>query len=241
MQTTCITGTGCESMPANNLRNIFEEIGKKYGYETVSAEYSAFKDFKVKWTRSYKWIDFLVSDYLADAPDEAIRSIAETLFSRINGGEAIPYSEEFCNFAMSKDFVKTKQPIYIKRSRNIAKTAVGEHYDLNEIYKKVLSMGLVKRDDDIIFSWTKDEGMSSPSYMSTLMKVVVVNRVLDDENTPEDVMKYVILKELVEMERGKNNFCKRKGLSDEMADAIINHCGLKQQAEDWLWKNYLQI
>ena len=33
------------------LKESFGTIGKKYGYDKVGAEFVAYRDFKVKWTR----------------------------------------------------------------------------------------------------------------------------------------------------------------------------------------------
>ncbi len=54
------------------LTAIFSVAGTRNGYDEVQAEFSPFRDFKVKWTRSYKWIAFEVSDYLSDAPENVI-------------------------------------------------------------------------------------------------------------------------------------------------------------------------
>ncbi len=48
------------------LARIFAAIGAKHGYDSIKAEFAAFNDFKVKWTRSFKWAEFEVSDYLMD-------------------------------------------------------------------------------------------------------------------------------------------------------------------------------
>ena len=49
------------------LNEIFKKVGNDFGYD-VSAEFAAYRDFKIRWQRSYKWAEFQVSDYLKDAP-----------------------------------------------------------------------------------------------------------------------------------------------------------------------------
>ena len=51
------------------LARIFAATGAKHGYDSIKAEFAAFNDFKVRWTRSFKWAEFEVSDYLMDAPE----------------------------------------------------------------------------------------------------------------------------------------------------------------------------
>ena len=62
----------------------------------MSAEYSAFREFKVKWRRSCGWAEFEVSDYMNDAPLSVLSGVAETIFfpdiktfeKRISEGDA---------------------------------------------------------------------------------------------------------------------------------------------------------
>lgn len=66
------------------LTAMFAEAGKRNGYEDVTTEFAAFRDFKVKWTRSYGWANFEVSDYLSDAPEEVLASIGDSEYDQIN-------------------------------------------------------------------------------------------------------------------------------------------------------------
>ncbi len=71
---------------------VMRVYGEDYGYNNIAAEFAAYKDFKVRWTRSYRWANFQVSDYLSDAPRAVIDGLADTLFSKIAGGDEKPYS-----------------------------------------------------------------------------------------------------------------------------------------------------
>ena len=35
-----------------------QNVGRRNGFEDIGAEFAAFRDFKLKWIRSYKWISF---------------------------------------------------------------------------------------------------------------------------------------------------------------------------------------
>lgn len=240
MQTECIKDSET-SVLTNDLENIFREIGSGFGYDKVSAKYVEFRDFKVRWTRSYSWIEFHVSDYLSEAPKEAVESLAKTLLSKINNVGNIPYTDEFCRYVMSKEFVKRWQPEYIKRSRNIAKTPIGDHMDLNRSYERLVDAGFVEKDEDIIFSWTKDCGLNRPSYSSMLMKTVVISRILDTDDIPEFVLDYIVLQELMNIKQGTINFCPKKGLTAEQAKVIIDSYPEKKEADRWIKEHCLQI
>ena len=68
-----------------HLTEIFEHIGRRFGYDEVSARFSPFADFKVKWQRSYKWIEFTVSDYLLEISNADAEEFFENIFQRIRG------------------------------------------------------------------------------------------------------------------------------------------------------------
>lgn len=59
----------------------------------MKAEFSSFRDLKIKWVRIYKWIEFQVSDYLMRAPEGVIEGLARTIFSKILGTDK-SYSDE---------------------------------------------------------------------------------------------------------------------------------------------------
>lgn len=49
---------------SERLKEIASNVATRYGYKDASAEFTPFKDFKVKWTRAFEWISLEVSDYL---------------------------------------------------------------------------------------------------------------------------------------------------------------------------------
>ena len=177
------------------LKESFGTIGKRYGYDRVGAEFVAYRDFKVKWTRSYKWADFQVSDYLQDAPSEVIDGLADTLFSKIAGMEAKPYSDEMTDWITSKEFTRNKQPVYIRRSRNITRSPVGEYKDLKESLDRLKSMGLVPDDANPFITWTKEPLPASVGYCSTLMDAIVISSVFDSDSISDYVLDYVVYHE----------------------------------------------
>ena len=55
-----------ENCNSEMLNRAMRNAGIRNGFEEITAEFAAFRDFKLKWTRSYKWICFEVSDYLME-------------------------------------------------------------------------------------------------------------------------------------------------------------------------------
>lgn len=190
------------------LKGAFSTVGKRYGYDRIGAEYVAYRDFKVKWTRSYKWADFQVSDYLADAPECVLEDLAETLFSRITGGEDRAYGPELTGFITSAKFREDKQPIYVRRSRNITRSPDGEHKSLADSLQRLKDMGLVSENAEPYLTWTKDELTSLVGFCSTLMDVIVISSALDTDAVEDYVLDYALYHQCLVIRDGWVNFNK---------------------------------
>jgi len=206
------------------LRESFGTIGKKYGFDKVGAEFVAYRDFKVKWTRSYKWADFQVSDYLMDAPSVVLDGLAETLFSRISGAEAKPYTPEMNDWITSSEFKSEKQPVYVRRSRNISRSPAGKNKDLTESLNRLKRMGLVKKDVNPYLTWTRAELQTTCGYCSTLMDTIVISSAFDTRTLPDMVLDYVLYHECLIIRNGWANF----GMEDE-----FDICEEEKKFPDW--------
>ena len=204
-------------MTANNniedLRRIFSKVGKKYGYDKVDAEFVAYRDFKVRWTRSYKWIDFQISDYLESAPEKVYEQLADTLFKRISGafGEQ-GYPKEMNDYITSDEFRNKYQSVYVRRSRNIKRTAEGEHKDLNESLARLKEDGLVDEDFSPYISWSKEDISGKTGFISTLFNVFVISSVFDSDYFSDDILDYVVYHQYNVIREGLASF----GLGDKI-------------------------
>ena len=106
-----------ENCNSEMLIRAMQNAGKRNGFEDIQAEFAPFRDFKLKWTRSYKWISFEVSDYLRNAPESVMESLAETIFAKMRGDGKTEYSREVCDYLNSDGFLKENQGTYLKRYR----------------------------------------------------------------------------------------------------------------------------
>lgn len=188
------------------LKETFSVLGNKYGFQNTTAEFTAYKDFKVRWTRTYRWANFQVSDYLNDAPRDVIEGLADTLFSKIAVCEEKPYSKAMRDWVTSDSFVKSKQPIYLLRSRNLTKDPQGQHKNLMDSINRLADYGFVKDIDRMFITWTKDELIAKVGYCSTLMETIAISSAFDDPVVPDNILDYVVLHEYLTMREGKMNF-----------------------------------
>jgi hypothetical protein len=214
-----------------SLSAIFREVGKEYGYDSVEAEYVAFREFKVRWQRSYKWAEFKVSDYISDAPPEVTEALARSLFSKIVGGDMIPYSDDMCQWVLSDDFVRAKQPVYLRRSRGITKSDLGKFKDLGASMARLQEMGLAERTPDTVLTWTRDNLMRKVGYCSSIMKVIVVSSIFDDDNVPDFVMDYALYHEYLVMNEGRGKLGNYERSDTVAMERLFPRY---REAEDWL-------
>lgn len=204
------------------LAAIFSVVGVRNGYDEVLAEFSPFRDFKVKWSRSYKWIEFEVSDYLCDAPEDVIESLAVSIFSRIRGDggdDPMTYGDEVCEWITSDEFVRTKQPVFVRRFRGISLSTVGDHRDLAESYRRLVDRGLVQMDRDLYLGWAPEGSSRAVGRASVLMKVVVMSQILDSDSVPDDVFDYCLYTQVAHVGMGFNRKGERRGVE---YDALLS-------------------
>lgn len=220
------------------LEESFGTMAKKYGYRKATAEYTAHKDFKVAWSRTFDTIRFQVSDYVIDAPKEVLLSLADTVCSRITNSEPVPYTKEMMEWVTSDEFVKNKQPIYLRRSRNVTKDPVGECKDLNDSLRRLKEMDLVKQDDNPFLTWTKNELIAHVGYYSSLMKVIAVSCALDSNDVPDDVIDYVVYHEYLQMKEGLILFGKESYFNK--AEVEKRYPGNKE-ATEWVYRMGLKF
>ncbi|WII07999.1 hypothetical protein PED39_02045 [Methanomassiliicoccales archaeon LGM-RCC1] len=190
---------------SEELNMTFQKVGNDFGIET-KAEFAAFRDLKIKWMRTYKWAEFTVSDFLREAPLEVIEDIAVTIFSKIKGIEH-EYSEETVEWLTSDEFVEINQPVYIARDMRIGSDE-GEHKSIEDSLNRLKDRKLISEDlGKIRLFWSKRTSNEQSAWSSMLMKVITVNAGLDSEDTPDNVLDFVILRQIahVDSDFRKNN------------------------------------
>ena len=192
-----------ENCNSEMLNRAMRNAGIRNGFDDIQAEFSAFRDFKLKWTRSYKWISFEVSDYLRNAPENVIQSLAETVFARIRGEDRTAYSEEVCDYLNSREFLEENQGMYLKRFRGISETARGESVDLLDCYRRLAERGLVEYDPKLVIRWSSTEDRSRKvGRSSVLMRTIIMNPALDSEDVPEEALDYALYSQICHVNLG---------------------------------------
>lgn len=165
------------------FEDIAKEVGEKYGYDEVKVELSNFADFKVRWTRSYKWINFQISDYLVGAPDKVVKDLFDVLYGKIAGLDR-EYSTAMKDWITREEFSKKGRKTYLSRHKAQA-----------EQYKEFKGTSIHVSSKDI----------HQMAYCSTLFKTIVLNKDVV-ANAPADVIDNLIRHEYNVLQEGNASF-----------------------------------
>jgi len=192
------------------LTRLFAAAGRRYGFSDVKADFAAFTDFRIRWTRNFKWAVFEITDYVADAPPEIISAIADVIFAKISGDEA-RYSRDICEWLTDPGFLKKKQPIYLERFPGFRRDPKGQVYDLASSYERLIAMGLTERDPELIIGWAPAKTSRCIGKSSVLLKTVVMSDILDDEVVTQELFDYCLYTQVAHVSMGFNPEISRRG------------------------------
>ena len=213
------------------LADIFAGVGARHGYADVKAHFEELGDFKVRWQRTYRWIDFSISDYLDRAPPRALENLAESLFDRLEGKET-DCGEEFLTYLADRKVVRANQRDYIQR-KGLATKTIGTYHDLNDCVARLRSQGLIKAATFKLV-WNDSFRMGGKaSACSVLNKVIEVNTLLDEKGVPEYVLDYAVYVMACYIEIGF-----QAGRMDEMKhQKMVRKYPMCDEAVAWLQSN----
>ena len=178
------------------LQELFSSKGEEYGFDEVTAGFAPERGLKIVWMRSLGWIDFWVSDYLRDAPEEVLGSVADTIYSRICSQDRIPYSEAMVDYVTSERFLAMNRPLYLSRVNGISDGTKGRHSDLSESYRRLMKRGLVEDDPRIAIRWAPMTECGYAGHSSILMRSVCISRRLDSIFVSKEILDFVLCSQL---------------------------------------------
>ena len=211
------------------LNRAMRNAGIRNGFEDVQAEFAPFRDFKLKWTRSYKWISFEVSDYLRNAPENVMESLAETIFAKMRGEGRTEYSQEVCDYLNSDGFLMENQETYLKRFRGISESTCGENVDLMDSYRRLVDNGLIEDDRNLIIRWIDGKDKSiKVGKASVLMRTTLLSPVLDSKEISENAIDYALYTQICHVNLG---FGPGGGNDAERYEAMLERYPMRSETE----------
>ena len=223
---------------SEELNMTFQKVGNDFGFENVEAEFSPFRDLKVKWCRTIDNASFTVSDYLQEAPVDVIEGIARTIFSKIRAEENSEYPKCTKEWLTSNEFRDLNQEKYIERSRTIGDVENSEDKRLWDAYYRLIDTGLIEEINGLKLFWSKDESVSKAGQSSCLMRVVIMNKRFMKNDIPSEVLDYCLLHEIanITIDFGVDIIERKKEVADIMAE-----CPGGEIAKKWLDQVMMEV
>jgi hypothetical protein len=181
------------------MQDAFKAVGRRFGFIEVEASYYPFKEFKTTWQRTGPRASFKVTDYLSGAGTEVMEDFAACLFTKVRERRREEYSPAVTDYLRSERFLSQNQDKYIRRSRNLTLSALGQAYDLEVLLGSLRRKGLVEDGKGTFLSWTDKPNRFRMGYCSTLMRVVAISSALDSRQVPDFVAEYVLYHEMLHL------------------------------------------
>ena len=174
------------------------------GYvDRVEAEFVPKKDFYYGWSIRCGVATLQISDYLRGAPDDVLADFGEMMVRR---GKNLQWKEpeSFIDFVSSEDFILTRRPVFIRRSRNLLRTDVGEYAFIPDSVDRLLEVGLLQPGDieNSWFSWTRRDNLRRVGFCGTMFRVVGISSILDSPDIPDEVRDFVVYHECLHLRQG---------------------------------------
>jgi hypothetical protein len=190
-----------------DISELFDSVSHELGVGHASVSFSPYAELKHTWRRSGRHVSICISDYLEDAPEDVLESLASYLIPKAFG---ISPPEERCerylDFLRSRQFWQGKRSMYLSRARNLSVEPKGRWRDLKTVFDYVNSSYFGNKVRDPTLAWVAESPARRLGYYFDPLDLLVVNRVFDAERVPRYVLEFVIYHELlhhIDAESGK--------------------------------------
>ena len=176
----------------------FLAVSKRLWKGDVSVSFFPYAELKHTWSVERDRIEFRLSDYVIDAPEDVIESLAwylacKATHTRCDDGRKARYID----YVRSREFWKRKKDQYLKRAKGLSKGPQGRVRDLGSVFEYVNGCyfsGTVARP---ILVWTSETPGRRLGYYFEPLNLLAINSVMDSEEVPRYVLEFVVYHELL--------------------------------------------
>ena len=119
-------------------------------------------------------------------------------------GQRCQEPPSYLDHIRSDRYIVDNRPTYIRRSRNLLRSACGEVAYLHDSVQRLLDSGLLTESDisNSYMSWTRRDNVRRVGFCSTMFRVVGISSRLDSDDVPDFVRDYVIYHECLHLRQG---------------------------------------
>jgi len=181
-----------------DLQQAFHEASIQLGVREPIAEFHRYSELKHVWSKEGARYRFKVSDYLDDAPDYVLRSLAHYLLCRAHDiDDSHDRDGPYLEYSGSIRLWQKKRSEYLKRARHISVCHAGEHRDLGTVFRYVNAFYFSGRLPELTLAWSRESPRQRLGFFFEPLGLLAVNTVLDSERIPRYVLEFVVYHELL--------------------------------------------
>ena len=189
------------------LKLLVDEHIAAYGRTACRCAFMASKDFSFRWSFKDRELDLKVSDYVRDAPDEALEDLVKGMLGYVFTKKPLSV-EIFAEYVRSDEFILAHRPIFMKRAKNYAENGIGNVRSLYDSVQRLMDAGLITESDidNSVFVWSRKTTFTRLGTCSTMMRVAAVSNIFDSPQYSEHALDYVVYHEIVHLRMGYRPF-----------------------------------
>lgn len=181
-----------------DLEAAFENAGNELGHCSVKARFFPYRELKHTWKTTCGVTEFKVSDYLDDAPQDVLNSLAWYLICRANGIRCPSDAEKkYLSYSRSTDLWERKRARYFSRAVNLIPCGRGEFRDLTSTFSYVNSVYFQGEIRNPTLAWVDESPKTRLGFYFAPLRLLAVNSVLDSDRVPRYVLEFVVYHELL--------------------------------------------
>jgi hypothetical protein len=147
-----------------------------------------------------------VSDVFLHAQEDVLEALSLVILSKVY---MVPYMpdlwERVKGYLESDDCIERSQRAFLQRSKTVRRSPRGDHHDLRRSLGRIKERyfseeGFGFKEPTVV--WSSRRSHQKFGYWMADYNIIVVNRVLDNPNVPEDVVDFVVFHELLHKKHG---------------------------------------
>jgi hypothetical protein len=181
-----------------NLSDLFRKVNDRMSEGRVRAHFYPYRELKHTWRLDDGVLSFKVSDYMKGASEDVLESLAWFLVCRARRKECpAGMSRMYRDHVRSSDFWRARRQLYLSRAKSLSFKPRGSARDLEAVFSYVNSKyfgdGIEKPD----LAWVRESPRSRVGFYHSPLRILAVNRVLDNDRIPRYVLEFVMYHELL--------------------------------------------
>lgn len=201
----------------------------------MSVKLAKYSELKHTWRLREGVMEFRVSDYVANAPEDVKESLAWYLLCRAFSLRCPDQkSEPYLAYVRSRRFWMGVRRAYLARARGLDLSPAGRVRDLRTVFEYVNSFYFRSKLTQPLLAWVTESPRRRLGFYFEQLDLLAVNRVLDSERIPRYVLEFVMYHELLHHRDAATGALRRRVCHTKSFREQERAFRMYSEAEAWL-------